>query len=118
VGQNAALQVLVKGGLDVEGDVSGEIIVLPCAGQIGLQMLADADQRGGVFVCSSASCQDYSRGWRRMGVFSINSSGRSNKQLTKSGNLTFTPAWGLVVRYLLPVSPTLRPEDAELGDFA
>jgi len=41
VGQDAALQVLVKGGLDVKGDVGGEIIVLPCAGQIGLQMLAD-----------------------------------------------------------------------------
>ena len=41
VGQDAALQVLAKRGLDVEGDVGGEIVIMSCVGQIGLEMLTD-----------------------------------------------------------------------------
>ena len=41
VGQDAALQVLLKSVLDVKGNVRGEIVALPGIGQVGLQMLTD-----------------------------------------------------------------------------
>lgn len=41
VGQDAALEIVAQGPLDVEGNAAGETVIPPCFSKVGLEVVAD-----------------------------------------------------------------------------